>query len=213
MTVIIFNIGFSSEYVIKALTYRGVKGVNKVILVTATPKDELSKKRNEDAMNAILNYLNVVGIKNVKVVSVDVNASFDEILLQISSGVGKFDDDVEFYLIGGMRILLLSLYYIAQLISKFKKVKVVAYDESMQNSYQIPTSLPRIPSKAQVELLKTFEKRQSVSEASKEVGKSESTILKQISSLEGLINCEKEGKARECETTVMGKVILNLVGE
>ncbi|ADX82115.1 CRISPR-associated CARF protein Csa3 [Saccharolobus islandicus] len=212
MTSIVFNIGFSSEYVIKALTYRGVQGVNKVLLVTALAKDELSKKRNEDAINAILNYLNVVGIKNVKVLSVDVDTTFNKILLQLSEELGKIDDDIEFYLIGGMRILLLSLYYIAQILCKIKKVKVIAFDESMRTSYELLLSIPKIPTTpSQMELLKALSRRQSVAEISKNLNKSESTIIKQIESLGELIDCEKSGKTRECETAILGKVILNLI--
>jgi len=212
MTSIVFNIGFSSEYVIKALTYRGVQGINKIFLITALPKDELSKKRNEDAITTILNYLNVVGIKNVKVLSVDVNTTFDKILLQISTELGKIDDDLEIYLIGGMRILLLSLYYIAQIMSKIKKIKAIAFDESMQNSYELLLTIPKIPAtSSQIELLKALTKRQSITEVSRKLEKSESTVLKQIESLGELVDCEKSGKTRECEITNIGKVVLNLI--
>lgn len=213
MTSIVFNIGFSSEYVIKTITYRGVQGVDKILLVTGMPKDELSKKRNNDAITTIVNYLNTVGINNVKVLRVELNTSFENILLQLSEELGKIDDDIEFYLIGGMRILLLALYYTAQILSKVRKVKVIAFDESMQISYELPLSIPKIPITAsQIELLKTLSKRQSISEISEKLNKSESTILKQIESLEGLVDCKKRGKVRECETTIMGKVVLNLKG-
>lgn len=213
MTSIVFNIGFSSEYVIKTITYRGVQGVDKILLVTGVPKDELSKKRNNDAITTIVNYLGTVGIKNVKVLSVELNTSFENILLQLSEELGKIDDDIEFYLIGGMRILLLALYYTAQILSKVRKVKVIAFDESMQISYELPLSIPKIPITAsQIELLKTLSKRQSILEISEKLNKSESTILKQIESLEGLVDCKKRGKVRECEITIMGKVVLNLKG-
>ncbi|MQL56639.1 CRISPR locus-related DNA-binding protein, partial [Acidianus ambivalens] len=61
------------------------------------------------------------------------------------------------------------------------------------------------------ELLKVLSRRQSIAEISRNLNKSESTILKQIESLGELIECEKSGKTRECETTILGKVILNLI--
>ncbi|MEM0373311.1 MAG: CRISPR-associated CARF protein Csa3, partial [Sulfolobales archaeon] len=198
MTTLIFNVGFSSEYVIKALTFRWVKNVNRIFLITSTPKNELSKKRNENALTAIPSYLNVVGIKDVKVLRVEVDTSFDNILLQISTGLGKFDDDVEFYLIGGVRILLLSLYYIAQILSRIKKIRIVAFDENMQNSYDLPLTTPKIPkTRSQIKLLKVLMKRQTISEISEKLGKSASTILRQLDSLGELVECRKNGKSKE----------------
>lgn len=212
MTTLVFNIGFSSDYVMKALTQRGVAGVERVLLVTALPKDELSKKRNEDALTAIIKYLKAVGIDDVKVLSVEVNTSFENILLQLSEELGKIDDNIEFYLIGGMRVLLLSLYYIAQILSKTRNVKAIAFDENMQNSYQLPLNTPKIPlTPPQVELLKALSRRQSLAEISKILNKSESTVLKQLESLGELVICEKRGKTKECEITTMGKVVLNLM--
>jgi CRISPR-associated protein Csa3 len=141
-----------------------------------------------------------------------VNTTFDKILLQISTELGKIDDDIEIYLIGGMRILLLSLYYIAQIMSKIKKIKAIAFDESMQNSYELLLTIPKIPTtSSQIELLKALTKRQSITEVSRKLEKSESTILKQIESLGELVDCEKSGKTRECEITNIGKVVLNLI--
>ncbi|MEM1627036.1 MAG: CRISPR-associated CARF protein Csa3 [Sulfolobaceae archaeon] len=212
MTTVIFNVGFSSEYIIKAITFRGVKNISSVILVTGTSKDEFSKKRNEDAITSILSYLKIVGVEDVKVLRVDLDTTFDDVLLQISAELGKFDDDIEFYLIGGMRVLLLALYYIAQILSIVKKVKVIAFDENMQNSYQLPLTVPKIPkTSSQIELLKLLTKRHKISEMSEKLKKSASTISRQLDSLGELIECRKEGKNKECEASKIGRVILNLI--
>lgn len=211
MTTLIFNVGFSSEYVIKALTHRGMEGVTRVILVTAMPKDELSRRRNEDTLNAILKYLNIVGVEDVKVISVDIDTSFENILLQISN-LGKFDDYVELYLIGGMRILLLALYYLALILGRVRKVKVYAFDESMQNSYELPISIPKVPTQEQLKLLELLTTRLSLNDVAKMMDKSESTIVSQLNALGELVNCERIGRrAKSCESTVMGKVMLNLM--
>lgn len=212
MTTLVFNVGFSSEYVMKILTRRGINDVVKVVLITAVPKDELSRRRNEDALSTILKYLSAVGIRDVKVVGIDVDASFENILLQISN-MGRFDDYVEFYLIGGMRVLLLALYYLALIISKVRNVKVYAFDESMQNTYELPTSIPKIPTQEQLRLLELLTTRSSLSDVAKMMGKSESTIVSQINALSDLVSCERVGRrSKACETTAIGRVILNLVG-
>ncbi|GAB6945119.1 CRISPR-associated transcriptional regulator Csa3 [Vulcanisaeta sp. JCM 14467] len=203
--------GFSSEYVIKALTRRGVNDVSKVILVTAMPKDEFSRRRNEDAMGAILKYLDIVGIRDVKVISVNVDVPFDSVLLQISS-MGGFDGYVEFYLIGGMRILLLALYYLALILSKIRRVRVYAFDENMQNFYELPVSIPRIPTQEQLKLLELLTTKLSLSDITRIMDKSESTIVSQLNALGELVSCERIGRRTKlCETTIMGKVILNLM--
>ena len=208
-----FNVGFSSDYVIKVMTQRGVGGVNRVYLVTAMAKDDYARRKNEDAMHAIINYFNVVGVRDVRPVSVDIDRDFEDILLQVSASLGKLDEDVEVYLIGGMRVLLLALYYLAQVLDAFVKVRAIAYDEGMQNSYLLPLRPPKVPkTQAQVEVLRALTTRLSVGELAERLGKSQSTVLKQLESLGELVDCEKVGKERVCEASVLGRVVLSLMG-
>lgn len=184
--------------------------MSRVVLVTAMLKDEFSR-RNEDTMVATLKYLDIVGIRDVKVISVNVDAPFDSIPLQISS-MGGFDDYVEFYLIGGMRVLLLALYYLALILSRIRRVKVYAFDEGMQNSYELPVSIPKIPTQEQLKLLELLTTKSSLSDIARIMDKSEPTIVSQLNALGELVRCERiGGRTKSCETTIMGKVILNLV--
>ena len=213
MVILVFNVGFTTDYVIKAVTQRGTRDVSKVILVTALAKDELARKKNADAMNAIISFLNVAGVKEVRPLTVDVDTTFENILLQLSAGLGKLDEEVEIYLVGGMRILLLSLYYLSQLLNTIVKVKVVAFDENMKTAYDIPLTLPKIPkSGAQIEVLKALRVKRTVGELAELLGKTQSTVIKQLDSLDGLIECKKVGRERECEVSALGKVLLNLLG-
>ena len=210
---VIFNVGFSSDYIIKIMTQRGVEGVDRAYLVTALAKEEYARKRNEDAMHAVISYLNVVGVEDVRPVPVDLDRGFEDILLQVSLGLGKLDGEVEVYLVGGVRVLLLALYYLAQVLDAFVKVKAISYDENMQHSYLLPLRPPRVPrTQAQVELLRALTTRQSVGELAERLGKSQSTVLKQLESLGELVECDKVGRERVCEASVLGRVILNLMG-
>ena len=182
-------------------------------LVTAMAKDEYARRKNEDAMHVIINYFNVVGVRDVRPISVDIDRDFEDILLQVSAGLGKLNEDIEVYLIGGMRVLLLALYYLAQVLDAFVKVRAIAYDEGMQNSYLLPLRPPKVPkTQAQVEVLRALTTRLSVGELAERLGKSQSTVLKQLDSLGELVDCEKVGRERVCEASVLGRVVLNLMG-
>ena len=213
MVVLVFNVGFTTDYVIKAVTQRGTKDVSRVVLVTALPKDEFARKKNADAINALISFLNVAGIKEVSPLTVDVDTTFENILLQLSAGLGKLDEEVEIYLVGGMRILLLALYYLSQVMNAVVKVKVVAFDEGMKTSYNVPLTPPKIPkSGAQIEVLRALSMKRTVGELAELLGKTQSTVIKQLDSLDGLVECKKVGRERECEVSALGKVVLNLLG-
>jgi len=157
VTVLIFNVGFTAEYVIRAISRRSIDGVNKIFLVAMESKDDYSKKRSSEAIGSILDFLKIAGVTDVDVVKVNVDWSFDAILEYVSEKIGGYDD-YEFHLVGGTRMTLLALYYLALLLSAMPgvKVKAIAYDEAMTSSKELPLRVPSVPTKEKLDVLEAI---------------------------------------------------------
>jgi len=214
VTVLIFNVGFTAEYVIRAISRRSIDGVNKIFLVAMESKDDYSKKRSSEAIGSILDFLKIAGVTDVDVVKVNVDWSFDAILEYVSEKIGGYDD-YEFHLVGGTRMTLLALYYLALLLSAMPgvKVKAIAYDEAMTSSKELPLRVPSVPTKEKLDVLEAIGAGATVTGLARALNKSPSTVSLQLTSLkeEGLITAEREGRKKDVELTPLGRAVLNLM--
>ena len=212
MASLIFSLGNSADHVLRIMTRRGAEGVERVYLVTMTTDNEIARKMREDAIRTALSYLNAVGVNDVRVVSVDLDRGFDAALLQVSAALGKIDR-AEIYLADTTPMLITVLYFIAQILAALADVTVTVYDDLSDRTYTVPLRPPRVPkTQALVELLRALTVKQSVGELAERLGKSQSTVLKQLESLGELVECKKAGRERVCEASVLGRVVLNLMG-
>jgi CRISPR-associated protein Csa3 len=216
VAVLVFNVGFTAEYVMRVLARRSIQNVEKVFLVAIESQDSYAQRRSQEAINSIVSYLATVGVTDAEVIKVSPEWGFDEIVEKISERIGGHDE-YEFYLVGGTRMTLLSLYFIALILARAEgvKVKAVAYDEAMTNSKELPLRIPQIPTGEKLNLLLMVREGESVSELAKKTGKSASTISIQLSDLEkeGLLVRSRDGKRVEVSLTPLGRTMLNLVGE
>jgi CRISPR-associated protein Csa3 len=152
-------------------------------------------------------------VKNYILKYVNVDVPFEVILSQINDVLHPYIE-IEFHLIGGMRVLLLSIYYYAMLCNLVKKkVKMTLYTEDFANSYEPPLNLPEIPeSREALEIVRLLnrEGEMKLSDIAKKLGKSESTISKQLDLLDGLIECRKIQNKKMCKLSPMGKILITM---
>ncbi len=202
----VFTIGFTIDYLVKAMTNRGIKGNEEVVLISTLATDEFSKKRAEETLRYALDYISKLGLKYF-IKHLDIYTSFNNVVYQIHEVLRDYDE-LEIYLIGGMRILSLASYYYAILISPFKKVKVISYTENMDNSYELPTILHKLPeSEELMKLLEELHSPKEIKEIANNLGKSISTISKQLDKVSDLIDCE-EGRPKKCKLNEIGKILV-----
>ena len=208
---LIFGVGFTAEYVIRVITEKGLQNVSSVYLFSVWNPDEYRRRQAEEVINNISKYLDTVKIKYT-VKYLDINKDFSGIVLDIASTLA-YMDNLEFYLIGGMRIINLALYYYALLCKSLgKNVKAFSYTEDMTKKYEVLLSLPGKVSESQLEIMKMLEKGEMEIEAIRErLGKSLSTVSKQISELEerGYVVCS-ETKPKKCKLTQLGELLVKI---
>ncbi|PVU77221.1 CRISPR locus-related DNA-binding protein [Sulfolobus islandicus] len=213
MVTLVISLGFTVEYLVRVISNRGLKDVDGVVVFSVYGKDEFSKKRSDETLRYAEDYLNKVGVKNYILKYVNVDVPFEEILSQINDVLHPYIE-IEFHLIGGMRVLLLSLYYYAMLCNLVKKkVKMTLYTEDFANSYEPPLNLPEIPeSREALEIVRLLnrEGEMKLSDIAKKLGKSESTISKQLDLLDGLIECRKIQNKKMCKLSPMGKILITM---
>jgi len=108
-------------------------------------------------------------------------------------------------------VINLALYYYALLCKNLgKKVRAFSYTEDMSRKYEILLSLPGKVSGSQFEIMKVLEKGEMEIEKIREkLGKSLSTVSKQISELEekGYVICSQT-KPKKCKLTQLGELLL-----
>ncbi|BAB66660.1 CRISPR-associated transcriptional regulator Csa3 [Sulfurisphaera tokodaii] len=208
---LVFGVGFTAEYIIRAITERGIKDVLDVAIFSVTSEEEFRKRQAQETMDSILKYLSAIGISgHPKYISI--KEPFDFIVYQISDLLWT-RNNLEFYIIGGMRILNLALYFYAILAKTLgKRVKAYSYTEDMSYKYELPVMIPAKPSDAEYEILEYLGSKYGevyMNDIAKILNKSLPTISKQIDFLEnqGYVEC-KETKPKPCKITDLGKVCL-----
>jgi len=120
--------------------------------------DDFRRKQADNALNDVKKFLDIINVK-YKWKYVDVNKDFAEILYEVANELsGK--NNLEFYLIGGMRIINFVLYYYAMLAKRFGlNVRVFNYTEDMSKKYELPVEIPRRLTDSEAELLNCLSSR------------------------------------------------------
>lgn len=217
---LIFGLGFTSEYVIRIIANRGVSDVNSVYLFSVFNLEDFRKKQSEETINTAYKVLSAAGIKDIKPRYLDISKSFDDIVLQVAEYVRG--DNLEFYLIGGMRVINLALFYYAIMASHMgKKVKIFSYTENMDRRYDIPERVPKKLGEGHIEILRFMSREEKASsytrteweieQISKALEKSLSTISKQIQDLEeeNYVICTTK-RPKICKLTNLGRIAVEL---
>ncbi|AWR98358.1 CRISPR locus-related DNA-binding protein [Acidianus sulfidivorans JP7] len=210
---LVFGLGFTSEYIVRSVTERGKDGIEEVVLFGVFNIDEFRKKQADNALNDVKRFLEIINVK-YKWKYLDVSRDFHEILYEVANELsGK--NNMEFYLIGGMRIINFVLYYYAMLAKGFGlNVKVFSYTEDMSKKYELPVGLPRRLTESEAEILRLFNLEDSIeiSTIANKLQKTLSTISKQVSDMEeeGFLQCTKT-RPKICKKTVLGKIALTFI--
>ncbi|QIW24473.1 CRISPR-associated transcriptional regulator Csa3 [Sulfolobus sp. S-194] len=208
---LVFGVGFTADYVIRTISERGIKDVSTVAVFSVSSEEEYRKRQAQETMDTIIKYLSAIKVTSYpKYISI--KQPFDYIIYQISDVLWT-KNNLEFYIIGGMRILNLALYYYAMLAKALgKRVKAYSYTEDMSYKYELPVIIPAKPSDAEFEILAYLGSKYGeayMNDIAKILNKSLPTISKQINFLEsqGYVECE-ETKPKPCKITDLGKVCL-----
>lgn len=208
-TALVFTMGFTVDYLVKATAMRGIMGDEEVVFLTVFSTDELSKRKAEDAIKYATDYVTKLGLK-FTVKYIDVNVPFEQIVFQVHKELEPYSS-LEIYIIGGMRILGLATYYYAILTSPFKKIEVFSFTEDMEVKYKLPVNIPRPPMSSElIRLMAELKEEREIKEVAERLGKTISTISKQLGKLEGLVEC-REGRPKRCKLNEIGKILLEEV--
>lgn len=215
-STLIFGLGFTSEYIVRSITERGKDDVNEVILIGVFNVDEYRRKQADNTLNDVKKFLDIIHVKyNWRFINI--NKDFPEIVNEIASLISgrNNNSNLEFYLIGGMRIINFALYYYAMLAKSFGlNVRVFSYTEDMSKKYELAVQIPRMLTESEIEILKLLEHEtyMELSEMAKRLNKALSTISKQVSEMEkeGFLRCS-EGRPKKCEKTILASIALTLI--
>ncbi|ARM76980.1 CRISPR-associated CARF protein Csa3 [Acidianus manzaensis] len=211
MKVLVLSLGFTVEYLVRIISTRGTSDVEKIIIFTSFGEDPLSRKRAEDTINYAKDYLSKAGL-NYEIKALDISKSFLNVVLQIAETLKKYNE-MEIYILGGMRLFALSLYYYGLVAKSLNKnVKVILYTEDMSLIGELPLTIPEKLKDEEIKILKVIENQKSLKDIAKSLNKSISTISKQMDSLEEnkLVECQKIGNLKQCKITELGKILLQL---
>lgn len=210
---LVFGLGFTSEYIVRSITERGRDNIDELVLIGVFNIDDFRRKQADNALNDVKKFLDIINVK-YKWKYVDVNKDFAEILYEVANELsGK--NNLEFYLIGGMRIINFVLYYYAMLAKRFGlNVRVFNYTEDMSKKYELPVEIPRRLTDSEAEILKLFKFENSIeiSIMADRLQKTLSTISKQVSEMEeeGFLECTK-ARPKTCRKTILGRIALTFI--
>ncbi len=141
--LLVFSFGWSWEFVSRAIVSRGgISEGDLVVLVAPVSGVDVEEERYRGAVEAVRRFLLNVGGRDPVEVRVDVDVEFEDLITSVSRELSKFIPGftyVEFYLIGGMRVLILALLFVASMLRSLGvKVKVYCGPETLPKITRVP---------------------------------------------------------------------------
>lgn len=221
MTIKVFTFGWSPEFVIRPLVSRGVSKDDTIVLIANKPETDYAKKRAEEAVGEVIKFLKTIKAGRIQYVEIELDDDIIAIcrrIVKVIKDTDRKDEPIEFYLTGGMRVLVLATMLVARLLSLTgRKVIVETSREDRPVSFEIPIQLlnlsPRITS-SQLEILRYLK---AVGEGTFEdlaVGRSEVTVRKHLTKLRGmgLATFSARGRKQIYKLTPLGELLLDILG-
>jgi len=143
--LMVFSFGWSWEFVSRAIVSRGgVSESDLVVLVAPLGGVSVEEERYRRAVDAVKRFVLNIGGREPVEVSVNANVEFEDLVASVSRELSKLLPGftcVEFYLIGGMRLLVLALLFSALILQGLGvKVEVYGGPENLPRVTRIPIS-------------------------------------------------------------------------
>jgi CRISPR locus-related DNA-binding protein len=160
--LLVFSFGWSEVFVSRAIVGRGgVSGDDLVVIVAPAGGVGFEEERYRVAVDGVRRFLANLGGRDPVEVRVDVGVDFEDLVFNISRELSRLLPGftrVEFYLTGGMRLIVLALLFIADILSSLGiPVKVYSGPEDSPRIVKIPLgalgAVSRLTSR-QVDLLR-----------------------------------------------------------
>ena len=195
---------FSSadEKVIEVLIRRGTSDIEAVFLFDIWYFNEVKRAIKEESEERVLKFLDASKLK-YELTHIDTAQPFYKAVIEIARKIKC--DKAELYLTNKEIIINLALYYFALICGKIK-----VFDSEGK---QLLNRVPERVSEAQLEVLSLLREEKEVQKLAEEMGKSLSTLSKQISELEekGLVICSST-RPKKCKATEIGLILLAVIG-
>ncbi len=143
--VLAASIGFTIDFVVRRVADLGRGSVSHVVAVGLASGDESSWRRVEEAYKLLSHYLTSLGIGS-ELYRVELGRNLvreARNAIARASGLAGPDGQVEVYVTGGPRILVLALTVAALTSSDEvrRRTRIVAYGENFEGSLEIPVGL------------------------------------------------------------------------
>ena len=220
--------GWTAESVLKPLLEEGLREDSCLLVFHAKPLDSAAEKRFREALNSILNIVNVAGIPqdNFRMIEVDTLQEYCELVKNIIREIKQYDvpnvEDVIAHLSGGMRILVVALLHALSLLRQVwsKKVpfKVFIWNEDMSKIHEVDLTSIGFPleslSKSRKKLLLQLRWKGKATYKDLATGKKESTVKRLLLEMarQGLVAMER-GKLKKnvIRLTRTGEIIAEVL--
>jgi CRISPR locus-related DNA-binding protein len=160
--LLVFSFGWSEVFVSRAIVGRGgVSSDDLVVLVAPAGGADFEEERYRVAVDGVRRFLANIGSRGPVEVRVGVDVDFEDLVFSISRELSRLLPGftrVEFYLSGGMRLIVIALLFIADILSSLGvPVEVYSGPEDSPRIVKIPLralgAVSRLTSR-QVELLR-----------------------------------------------------------
>ncbi len=218
----VFTFGWSPEFVIRPLVEEGVGRDDIVVVIVTRPENEYAKRRVEEAYKQVLSFLKMAGVTNIYYREVDLEKEFFDICIDIVSVIRellKIGKRIhKFYLTGGMRVLVLATFIVAQLLSAMgENVEIKVSREDRPITYTVPTNLltlnPKAFTESQLDILKQLSSFIEASFEDLAVGRSSITVRKHLTKLreKGVVEYRVRGRKQVYKLTKLGELLLMLL--
>ena len=220
--LLVFSFGWSDVFVSRAIVGRGgVSGDDLVVLVAPSGGVGFEEERYRVAVDGVRRFLANIGGRGPVEVRVGVDVDFEDLVSSISSELSKLLPGftcVEFYLSGGMRLIVIALLFIADILSSLGvPVEVYSGPEDSPRIVRIPLealgAVSRLTSR-QVELLRELVGRGEVRPGDEGFGGGvdASTVRRMLDKLaaRGLVVKSRRGPRVVYKATGLARAVVSL---
>ena len=225
--LIVFTIGWSPQFVVKALMNLNLSPCDELLLIGTEPLTDYANEMYKRTLQELEGFFRLSGIRNYTVEFIKIGESIENVTLQLISTVTRSmkieHEKLIFALVGGMRILvvsgLLAALALASFIDKVDLEVLLLREDAMEIVLLDPAiikviseGIDSVPRAQRDILLGIYEKGMcDYYELAK--NRSPVTVRRLVQSLraKGLIICKKTGKRNICKLTKLGELVAFLV--
>ncbi len=219
--LMIFTVGWTPDFVIRPLVRIGLESSDSIVILGTKPRDDYSRKRFIETVRFVEDFISRLNMDiNIIVDEVDIDSDISSSIVYIARRVmdianSRRPSEILMFLVGGMRILVISALLAARLIAPLTTIPIKLYTAKEDSPEIIEIArdflyTPNAIGEVSLRILELLSANpMTIEEIAEKLSRSIDSIRKNLRRLERRRLIEKaDGRKKRYRLTKLGEIIL-----